>query len=63
MSPTHLINNVSSHRSRAKAIGQPDKTHNNYGLYCPEIQSLQAFLGLGRSGRPQYTSIYICWYI
>jgi hypothetical protein len=49
MSPTHLTNNVSCRGPSTKPEGQPGTTHNNYGSVRPEIQSCQAFSGLGRA--------------
>jgi hypothetical protein len=48
MSLTRLSNYVLDHGPRARPVGRP------------EIQTIRAFSGLGRAGRPECTPIHTC---
>jgi hypothetical protein len=52
-----LRNYVSSHGSMARPMGRPDMAQNKYGSSRPEIQTGQAFSGLGQAGWPECTPI------
>jgi hypothetical protein len=57
MSPARLSNYVSGRGPRARPVGQPDMAQNSNGSGQPEIQTIRAFSGLGRAGRPECTPI------
>jgi hypothetical protein len=60
MSMTRLSNYVTGYGSRARPVGRPGMTRNSNGSGRPEIQTIQAFLGLGLAGRPECTPIVVC---
>jgi hypothetical protein len=57
MSPTRLSNYGPGHGPMARPMGRPGTAQNSNGLGRPEIQTIRAFLGLGRAGRPECTTI------
>jgi hypothetical protein len=50
MSPTRLSNYGPGRGARARPMGRPGTTRNSNGPGRPEIQTIQAFSGLGRAG-------------
>jgi hypothetical protein len=59
MSPVHLSNYGPRRGPRARPVGRPDTARNSNGLGRPKIETIWAFSGLGRAGRPKCTSILL----
>jgi hypothetical protein len=57
MSPARLSNYVSGRGPRTRPVGRPGTTQNSNGPGRLEIQTIQAFSGLGRAGWPECTPI------
>jgi hypothetical protein len=57
MSPARLSNYGPGRGPRARPMGRPGTTQNSNGPARPEIQTIRAFSGLGRAGRPECTPI------
>jgi hypothetical protein len=57
MSPVRLSKNGPGRGLRARPVGRPGMTRNSNGSGWPEIQTIRAFSGLGRAGRPECTPI------